>query len=212
MTRTTTLICPKCGRSSDEVKFMNAFCMDCYPFNIQTPKETVIDRCKRCSLMKLKGEWMQYDERKLGEYLISRCRGEFAEAGYDVARQTAEFTITHGGETVKIERRVPLEIQTVMCQQCNRVSGGYFQGIIQLRGNGKQIERYASMLTEMLTRKTFISKTEEKDGGLDIYVGSSKEVVGVMHELGVRALITKKLVGRQQGKRLYRTTFLLRFE
>ena len=109
MTRTTTLICPKCGRSSDEVRFMNAFCMDCYPFNIQTPKETVIDRCKRCRLMKLKGEWMQYDERKLGEYLIGRCRGEFAEATYDLARQTAEFTIVHGGDTVKIERRVPLE-------------------------------------------------------------------------------------------------------
>jgi len=208
----TILICPKCGRSSDDVQFVEAFCIDCYPSSIQTPKETVIERCKRCGLMKLKGEWMPYDERKLAEYVISRCRGEFTGATYDMARQVAEFTMARGGGTVRLERRVPLEIRIVMCPQCNRVSGGYFQGIIQLRGNGKQIERYASMLAKMLAKKTFIAKTEEKDGGLDIYVGSSKAVVGVMQELGVRALITKKLVGRQQGKRLYRTTFLLRFE
>ena len=79
-----------------------------------------------------------------------------------------------------------------------------------MRGDPKKIEKYAHIFLESLSKKTFIAKTDEKEEGLDIYLGSSKAVVGVIVGLGLKTQITKKLVGRSEGKRLYRTTFLLR--
>ena len=205
-----TLVCPKCGRGDNEIRFIEAFCIECYPLNLKVPESIEIGKCKRCDRMHFKGDWTPYDERKIAEQVISKCRGDFSEATYDLERQVVLFTIRKDTDEIQVERSVPLEIKITICQQCSRISGGYYQGIIQLRGNQDKIQKYADMLTTKLEKKTFIAKTEEKDEGLDLYVGNSKAVVEVITQLGIRALITKKLVGREQGKRLYRTTFAIR--
>ncbi len=204
------LICPKCGRSEEEVKFIESFCIDDYPLSIKVPDKEELERCKRCGRMLFRGEWAPYDEKKIEKHILGRCRGEFSGASYDFGRQVIAFTIKRGGKELKVEKQVPLLIRTGMCQRCNQISGGYYQGIVQLRGDRARVEKYAKMLIERLEKDTFISKTEEKDGGIDLYVGSSKAVLAAVTRLGVRALITKKLIGREEGKRLYRTTFAIR--
>ncbi|MDD5172487.1 MAG: NMD3-related protein [Candidatus ainarchaeum sp.] len=203
----SALICPKCGKTSDTVAFIEAFCVECYPVSIKVPDKVEFEQCTRCGRARLKGDWTPYTDKKIGDLVLAKCRGDFESAGYDVERQTAVFTMKHG---VKVERLIPLEMKKTICPQCSRISGGYFEAIIQLRGNRAKMEKYALMLISRLEKKTFIAKTEEKDEGLDLYVGNSKAVVALMGNLGVRALITKKLVGRDQGKRLYRTTFMVR--
>lgn len=205
-----TLICPKCGRSEDEVKFIESFCIDDYPLNIRVPDKEELERCKRCGRMLFRGDWTPYDEKKIEKHILGRCRGEFAAASYDFGRQAITFTISRGDRELKVEKPVPLLVKVTMCQQCNQISGGYYQGIVQLRGDRARVEKYSKILIGRLEKKTFISKSEEKDGGIDLYVGSSKAVLGEVTSLGVRALITKKLIGRDEGKRLYRTTFAIR--
>jgi nonsense-mediated mRNA decay protein 3 len=204
----TGLICPKCGRSDEKIKFIDAFCTDCYPIKIELPGKMGFERCGRCSRMKFRGEWMAYNERKLKEYILGKCKGDFESADYDIESQMAFFMIRGS----KIERFLPVDFIKTICQQCSRISGGYYEGIIQLRGNRAKMEKYADMLMGKLERITFITKTEEKEEGLDLYVGRSKPVVKLMSDLGLKTLMTKKLVGRDQGKRLYRTTFLIRLE
>lgn len=204
------LICPKCGRGEDEAGFIDAFCVDCYPINVSAPKRLELERCKRCGRMLFRGEWAPYDEMKIGAWVVSKCRGGFSSAEYLFARRLVVFTIGRGGKEMKVERSAPLEIRTAMCQQCNRISGGYYEGIVQLRGSRPRVEKQAKLLADMLEKKTFIAKTEEKDGGVDIYVGSSKALLEAVTRLGLRSLITKKLIGRDQGRRLYRTTFAIR--
>lgn len=204
------LICPKCGRGEDEARFIDAFCVDCYPVNVSAPGRLELERCKRCGRMLFRGAWVPYDERKIGAWVVSKCKGDFSSAEYAFAKRLVLFAISRGGKELRVERSAPLDIKTVMCPQCNRISGGYYEGIIQLRGSRPRVERHAKLLAGMLERKTFIAKTEEKEGGVDIYVGSSKAVLEAVTRLGVRALITKKLIGRDQGKRLYRTTFAIR--
>jgi len=206
-----TLVCPKCGRRNDEVRFIEAFCIECYPLKLEAPRSMELERCKKCGKMKLRGEWTSYDEGKIKEYVESKCRGDFSSLNYDLSRQVVEFTITRSGESIVVERNARLEIKTVMCPQCNRISGGYYQAIVQLRGDPEKIREYANLLERKLSKRSFIAKTEEKHEGLDIYIGSSKAVVETIQELKLHTVISKKLVGREQGKRLYRTTFLLRF-
>jgi nonsense-mediated mRNA decay protein 3 len=204
------LVCPKCGRTSDKVQFIEAFCIDCYPANVKIPKRVEIEQCKSCQKVRLKGEWTPYSRRKIADYVAGKCRGDYVSAEYDHERGIIIFTISKDDSEAKVERSVDVEIKAVMCRNCSRISGGYFEGIIQLRGDPKKVERYAKTLIQSLEKKTFITKTEEKDGGLDLYVGKSKAVVELLGELRIKALMTRKLVGRAEGKRLYRTTFLIR--
>jgi nonsense-mediated mRNA decay protein 3 len=204
----SALVCPKCGRTENEVEFIDAFCKDDYPVRLKLPERIELEQCTRCARILLQGEWTQAGTKKLSKYVVSRFKGDFDSAGYDVERQVAVFVMSGSG--AKIERPLPLDLKKTICQQCSRMSGGYYQAIIQVRGDPLKVLGKAGMLMKKLEGRTFISKTEEKDGGVDIYAGNSKAVVEIVTALGLKTLITKKLVGRDQGKRLYRTTFLIR--
>jgi nonsense-mediated mRNA decay protein 3 len=205
-----SIICPKCGRDNSSIPFVGAFCTDCYPIRVLAPAKIEVRVCKSCGMMFLKGEWMPSSPAKIAAYVASKCKGDFTDVMYDTERQVATFLIVKGDNKMEAERFVKLDRIVTTCPRCSRVSGGYYEAIIQLRGNAKQVESRAAAMMKKLAKVTFISKTEEKDNGVDIYVGDSKAVVGLMAELGMRALITKKLVGRDEGKQLYRTTFLVR--
>lgn len=203
------IICPRCGKSSGEAEFIDSFCVDCYPFKVRLPERMSVEQCTRCKRVHVRGEWAQYNPRKISDYVISKCKGDFDSAGYDPETQKAAFIMSGSG--ARVERTIPLEVVKTICQQCSRMSGGYFEAIIQLRGDPIRVLGHTEMLLKRLAKmNTFITKEEEKDGGIDLYVGNSKAVVELMGELGLKTLITKKLVGRDQGKRLYRTTFLIR--
>jgi len=87
-----SLICPKCGRSDDETAFIEAFCTDCYPVNIKVPDKVELEQCARCRRVRIRGDWAPYNEGKISELVLSRCRGDFQSSEYDVATQTARFT------------------------------------------------------------------------------------------------------------------------
>ncbi len=206
------LICPRCGRNENEVKFIEAFCVDCYPFNLKLPGRIEIEICKRCNRMRLKGEWVPYNSRKLEEHIVSKARGEFDSVRYDSEKMELVFTVKKGDTAVEIRKHLEFGKKITVCPTCSKISGGYFESIIQLRGDEKKVAKYSKILTRMLRARTFITKTEEKHGGMDIFAGSTRAVLEVLAELGVRRKIAKKLVGTREGKRFYRTTFLIRFE
>lgn len=203
-----SLICPKCGRSSDEIRFVEAFCVDCYPVKLKCPAKMEVEQCTRCGRVRIRGEWVDPGKRALSDYVIGKCKGDFEQGTYNMKEQTATFTMSKSG--VEVERTIALEIKKTICWQCSRMSGGYYEAIIQLRGNPLKVKGHALMFIKKLSKKTFIAKEEEKAGGLDIYVGNSKAVVELMSELKIKTLMTKKLVGVSEGKKLYRVTFLVR--
>ncbi len=206
------LICPKCGRTKKEVEFIEAFCVECYPFNIKLPGKITIEFCKRCSRMRLKGEWMPYSRKKLETYIASKARGDFDSVEYDSEKKELVFTVKKDGASVEIRKPFEFEKKIIICPDCSKIAGGYFESVIQLRGNEKKVAKYARILSEMLKKKTFITKTEEKHGGVDIFAGNTRVVLEAVAELGLRAKITRTLVGVKEGKRFHRATFSIRFE
>ncbi len=42
------LICPSCGVSNEEVRFLGPFCIRCKPVHIECPKRAEYQRCSRC--------------------------------------------------------------------------------------------------------------------------------------------------------------------
>ena len=205
----TDLICPKCGRCSHGLEFIESFCINCYPVKVKTLDKLEVTQCKKCQKMMLQGHWKPFSIREIAEFIESKCRGDFKKVIYDPETQIAEFLMSSGAF---IKRSVPLTILQNMCPDCNKISGDYFEAIIQLRGDPSKVEKYARILIEKLEKKTFINKTEDSKNGVDIYVGNSKAVVSLVNEINYRCMITQKLVGADQGRRLFRTTFLIRFD
>ena len=204
------LICPRCGATSDEIAFSGPFCIKCRPVNIRCPKRMEFMRCSKCGKVRLKGNWVEADETRLSEAVISKCKGEFVSGSYSFPRQEATFFV--GDKERLFPVKVPISVRVVknICPSCSRKSGGYFEAVIQLRGPLSKINRHDRMFRKFLLKKTFVTKEVERKEGLDLYIGSSKAVMEMLAELGIKAKITRTLAGEKEGKRVYRTTFLVR--
>ncbi|TAJ44575.1 60S ribosomal export protein NMD3 [Methanofollis fontis] len=130
------------------------------------------------------------------------------------------------GVPVSGECRTLIIWRKEQCDRCNRISGGYYEGIIQVRATGRRPSLYEtetaariaeeseSALQDAGERLSFVSQIEEKKDGLDIVVGSNHigQVISgaIAGALGGRVTTHPKLVGEKDGKRLYRITFLVR--
>lgn len=129
------------------------------------------------------------------------------------------------GVPVEDEARVEVIWKGETCDRCSRISGGYFEGVVQVRASGRSLTpreqevaaRIACEVEERLqeggSRLSFISRMTD-DEGLDIVVGQSamgeriaQEITGA---LGGGYSVHPKLTGEKDGKRLYRITYSVR--
>ncbi len=204
------LICPKCGKTSDQIQFIGPFCIHCSPIRIECPREFSIEVCGKCGKMRLARDWVPITEALLSKLFAKKCRGHFTKVEFDPAG-TATFFIDKEGNIFQLQRHFEFIQNKTICSECSKKGSGYFEAIIQLRGRPERIAKYEKLLSEALKEKgTFINKTEELKEGRDLYIGSTKAVLSLFHELGLHTVISRKLHGVKQGKRIYRTTFLLR--
>lgn len=204
------LICPRCGTTSDKTQFMGPFCINCAPFKLECPKDFSIELCPKCGRMRIARDWIKLDIPIIEKLLRRKCKGNIEKMEYDPYTGKATFFINKDNNIMNISRTVDFKPLKNLCPDCSRRSSGYFEAIIQLRGRPERIAKYEKLLTSELSKATFISKTEKKKEGKDLYVGNSKAVVALLRELGMKVVISRTLHGLKQGKRLYRTTFLLR--
>lgn len=130
------------------------------------------------------------------------------------------------GFPVHADGETRLRFKNGACNDCSREFGGYYEAILQVRGHEERvlnreidrIERYVQAQMEGYRGEqrtgAFVSKSERVRGGLDYYLGS-----GEMGRLLGRSLAEKygaefgessKLVGRRDGRDLYRSTYLVR--
>ncbi|MDO8553413.1 MAG: NMD3-related protein [Candidatus Micrarchaeota archaeon] len=206
------LICPKCGSTDDKKEFIDAFCVDCYEVKVTMPPRFEFLLCKQCGKIFMQGGWKDFSEEMLGNYIVGKCKGEFVTALYNHKDKSVVFFIKKGAKIVKIVKNIIVKLQNATCSDCGRISSGYFEAIIQLRGERKlSINKYERIFTTELSKVTFVSKVEEKKEGLDLYVGNTKAVMAVLRELGLTYKISRTLFGRKEGRNVFRTTFAIRF-
>ncbi len=125
---------------------------------------------------------------------------------------------------VKVELSFMLRTKFRVCDICSRKRGGYFEAIIQIRGDGRPVspEEQEGILGYLLRsmeenssdRMAFVSKEEVVKGGTDYYMGSAKFSKAVVRDMqsrfGGKVTETSSIFGQMDGKDVYRYTFLLR--
>jgi nonsense-mediated mRNA decay protein 3 len=112
------------------------------------------------------------------------------------------------------------------CDRCNRISGSYYEGIVQVRAEGRvpstfEIQTAASVAQQIEDtlqaggeRLSFISDMHEIHDGIDIIIGSQHIGLlisqGITAQLGGRYTTHPKLVGEKNGRQLFRVTYSVR--
>lgn len=208
--------CPTCNRSSDEIKFIGEFCEECIANRI---KDTVPDKakiyvCRFCNRIKSGGTFRKLDKNTLAVAL----KKDLGANGFRVdvihyhnGAASLEFECDY--ENAKVHFTKLVDIKTVIenCIDCTRMKSGYYEALVQLRGDGYLVERMAIKLTKYVEANgAFISKTEKEGTGIDMYISNKKLVSAFFMLYRLKPKRSYTLYGMKHGKELYRNIYALR--
>ncbi|MCK9630341.1 MAG: 60S ribosomal export protein NMD3 [Methanoregula sp.] len=231
--------CPKCGKPSDQ----EGLCMQCRIGS--TPWFTCDARarnvqCPSCGAIKQVNTWT--DSTRTRQELAPGLATSAVHFHPDVKKPeidvvVEELTVNRSRATLAIRGTLyktpvtgtcTVEIiwDKEQCDRCNRISGSYYEGIVQVRAEGRipstfEVQMSASIaqqIEETLQsggeRLSFISDMNEIHDGIDIIIGTQHIGLlisqGIVAQLGGRYTTHPKLVGEKNGRQLYRITYSVR--
>ena len=141
--------CPVCGRIIDGNLEM---CPRCY---VERREIFWLDdivklvKCPRCEFFKIGGRWREVSfEDALIEVVRNSVR---VSTEFEVEKVTVEPLVRGvgkcvvrlegllDGEPVEVERVVEIRIGRELCKRCSREAGGYYESIVQIRADGREI-------------------------------------------------------------------------
>ena len=232
--------CPRCGNDTDI--FIDNVCRQCFIGDkklLECPLVIYATICPVCGSVFRKGKWQS---KETENQVILDCVKDNLRINRDA--RNIDLTLipekldhsryqVHAGAKAEI-RGISLDsgldtevrITWETCDTCSRISGGYFEGIVQIRADKRipskeELDKCISIAEEVAARAqdkgdrlAFIAKTVELDEGMDLYVGLiklGKQICrAITDSFGGRFTESPKLVGQKNGEDLYRITFALR--
>lgn len=201
--------CFVCGKKTE--KLIEGYCEDCYnnSFNlIQTPKEVTIFRCSKCKKIKQKNDWNDIEIEDL-------IKNNIKVLGNNVKVEVIGDKIFARGslknsKKVKEDETHEINIKTVkvLCPECSRRLGGYYEAIMQLRGN--MPEEVLSFIDKEIKEKSFY-RIDSVKGGFNLYIGNKNianqiaDKIKRIYNLEVKKSF--KLYTKKEGKDVYKSVF-----
>ncbi len=193
--------CVVCGKREAVI---GGLCAECYIDKhglVKLPRKIVLVVCPVCGRVKA-GKW----DRRPESYIKSLVKGAEVE-GIEIREDKVvlDLRVSVEGRSVIIRREIPVEWKKELCPRCSRMYGGYYEGILQIRGeNVKEILRRAEeVLGEDIVRE------EEVKGGVDLRIFSRKKLRSFGRQMKKEGRDVKeswKLVGEKDGRKVYRLT------
>ncbi len=227
-------VCPGCGATEDEKKFVGQFCIDCFLKDhpdIVKFKKMEIPVCVHCGRMKISGKWVEPSERILSSFILSHLKTDMNSVSLDIkeldvlpSRISVVVRVCGyiDGDELCLEKELNIPIKKTQCPVCSRIHGEYWEAKIQIRGpKGEQeqalldIESLAGSISKRDTRARMF-RIEHRKEGIDVYLGSKKIardlVKRLRNKFHAEVKRTRKLTGEDvhRGKRIYKETFSVR--
>lgn len=222
--------CSSCGKITD--KLTENLCFRCFSRNLKIMKIPRVINVKlcRCNRFLNKGQWIffkSFDE--LIEHAVYKniktFKGTFISINYKKEdKNKTVIPLELKGELNFDERKLiengstELRLSPKLCISCSRISGGYYEAIIQLRTNkNEKIQRFIDNRIKNLHKKDklgFITKIKKVDKGFDMYIGSKKTAIKIVNEArkiyNLKIKKSYKLKGIKDGKKQYQISFSLK--
>lgn len=233
------LFCPKCGRPT-EVEGVCERCRFAGTPWFSCDQRVRCIHCPSCGALKQVNTWTDTDRERssLAQDLarsavhlhpdLKRPRIDIRIDDLSANRSRAAITLEGilYNEPVQGTCKVEIAWQKEQCDRCNRISGNYYEGMVQVRARERipspyEVQTAAAVACEIEEslqtageRLSFISDMNEIRDGLDIVVGSQH--IGLLiarmitAELGGRFTTHPKLIGEKNGRQLFRITYSVR--
>ena len=231
--------CPKCGKSTDN----DGLCSDCQVDNtrwLSCDKRALSTHCPSCGAIKIGNTWTDTakergdrapDLARSAVHLHPDIKKPSIEVKVvDISQNRSRASLIIRGQLYKksVEDTCTVELvwHKEQCDRCNRISGSYYEGVVQVRAEGRIPSTYeiqmASGIAQQVEdnlqaggeRLSFISDMNEIRDGLDIIIGSQHIGTlickGIIAQLGGRFTTHPKLVGEKNGRQLFRITYSMR--
>ena len=245
-------ICCKCGKDDSEEDIVDGFCLSCYakefPLIISFPeKQLNITACKLCGDLMYHGKWKEVFDDPIGviHYFLDEFIGkakkakgtnlmlisDFDEPPFDVASKHPLKIVFEGSPNNSVplyqqEMDLDLIINIGVCERCAKFNRGYFESIVQVRSDRREIredeQKFISALiqdkrTENIggNRMAYIAKVvDQAKGGVDLYIGSEKFAKTIANYLAENMAASieysTKLKSVKDGKPVYQSTYCVR--
>ena len=232
-------ICPQCGRPAEGEGLCSA-CRVSQTRWVTFDTRVTSTYCPSCNAQKTVSTWTDSERSReeIGPELVRNAvhfHKDVKFPGIEIIirdrtenRSYAEVDVSGilYGLPVKAHAVVEIIWQKEQCNRCNRISGSYYEGIVQVRADGRKILSGEAIAAREIAcetedqmqaggdRLSYISEMEETREGLDITIGSQQIGLAIsqalVRRLGGRYSTHPKLVGEKAGKKLFRVTYSVR--
>jgi nonsense-mediated mRNA decay protein 3 len=231
--------CPKCGKPTDHEGLCNQCRIGDTPW-FECDRRAKSTQCPSCGAIKQVNTWTdnERDRAELARELattavhfhpdVRKPSMVISVEDNTLNRSTATIMLKGLLYNTPVEGTCSVELiwHKEQCDRCNRISGSYYEGIVQVRADGRppgtfELQMSAGIAQQVEDslqaggeRLSFISDMNETREGLDITVGSqhigSLISQSIIAQLGGRVTTHPKLVGEKNGRQLYRITYSVR--
>jgi NMD protein affecting ribosome stability and mRNA decay len=207
------IYCPTCGKSSEEIPFIGEFCYECVTKKIkeEMPETETVYTCRFCERMNVLGQYKKASKESLAEELTSLLKKHVTVIDFDKKKASLNVVCTVDGNKAKFRYDINLKWKFKTCQQCDRKKSGYFEAVIQLRGDKFLIKQMLYSIEGFVNANgAFVTKKEDINEGYDVYISDKKVANEFFAAYKLKPKRSYTLHGMKKGKELYRNFYLLR--
>ncbi len=230
------MFCVECGTEGPVYQGVCASCFAKKHAVVAPPPNVDVPRCSRCGAFHFRSGWSRVDlDVAIPQLLRERVPAlppfehvTFTHVAREEDANNYLVTVKASGRFEDLRQvqdfHARLRVKPSVCDTCAKQDGRYFEGILQVRGEGRDLtpQEVGAVRTLVLSRVErgrdeagdFVSRTEEIHGGLDFYVSSNalgtRLAKEVAEAFGGSTSASPKLYGQRQGKELFRVTSLVR--
>ena len=210
--------CPICNRSSDEARFFGEFCEFC---TIDMMKKKVPDfiklyTCRFCGRVKASSGYEEPSKKSIAEAISHQFKLDdcvIQVEDYDLERKRATIALHCLNGELSFEKRIKLKVEHQTCQLCYRKRSGYYEAIVQIRGDNMQVSKALEKLEHYIDRHgAFTAKVERVKHGVDLYASDKLVVNGFFSYYRLKPKKSYELYGLKRGKKIYRNIYALILE
>ncbi len=169
-----------------------------------------------------------------GTRYVSLDEAEEVDVGFEARYTSPEKILVEVGVQIKSfesdspftdKTSVEVELVETTCEICRRIETGYYEAVLQVRGEDeipedKLTEIYRALQEEFMKmydkdREEFVSQVKRKHGGMNLYLSSSKLGEDLARflkkEYGAETDQSAELIGQtDDGRDKYRVTYVAR--
>ena len=208
--------CPICNKSSDDIRFVGEFCQDCTinALKKKIPEGAEVYQCKSCERVKVGMDNFNLTKSALTAALQIAIKApgcDFKVVSFTKTDASLRFRCSVEGSTVEFDDNINLRIRKWMCRDCVRKVSGYYEALVQLRGDVFLVDKMLKKIKAYVEKNNaFVAKTERINSGYDLYISDKKLVSYFFSLYKLKPERSYTLYGMKKGKKLYRHIYSLR--